>query len=430
MKKRILIVFFTIIILPSFGQKIISENEAVNLALKNNYDILIARNDADIARINNTAGNAGMLPSAALNGSDNYALTNVLQTQTSGNQSYTNNSNSINAGLALDWTLFDGGKMFITKNKLSQIEALGEIQFRTQVLQTVYNVIAAYYDVVRQKQQLASINKVISYNQDRVNILQTSFNAGASAKNTLLQAKIDLNVSHENAIAQQSVIIAAKRDLNQLLSRNIDSTSYDVQDSIPLNYKPDSAELMQKIQANNTAILSFQKQMDIAKLSLDEMKSNRLPRINFNGGYSFDYTTNTGGTTLDSRTYGPQLGGSISVPLFQGGNINRQISTSKIQLQSAEYDFENTKIQIITQLQNALTDFKNQQNLLSIEQENSELVKDNLEIALQRLRLGQATALEVRQAQQSYEDSYTRLISFRYNLKVAETKLKQLMAGL
>jgi outer membrane protein TolC len=106
------------------------------------------------------------------------------------------------------------------------------------------------------------------------------------------------------------------------------------------------------------------------------------------------------------------------------------IATSKIQLQSAEYDLENSKILVNTQLQNALTDFENQQNLLSIEQENSELVKENLEISMQRLRFGQTTALEVRQAQQSYEDSLTRLINFKYNLKVSETKLRQLIAAL
>jgi outer membrane protein TolC len=105
------------------------------------------------------------------------------------------------------------------------------------------------------------------------------------------------------------------------------------------------------------------------------------------------------------------------------------IEISKVQLKSAEYDLENSKIQVNTLLQNSLTDFESQQNLLSIEMENVDLVKENLEISMQRLRFGQTTALEVRQAQQSYEDSLTRLINFKYNLKVAETRLKQLIAG-
>lgn len=432
MKKRILFLyFFNLLAAGLFAQKVINVDDAVGIALKNNFDILVARNDADIDKLNNTAGNAGMLPSVSLNGSDSYGITNTHSKQSTGLETSSTNatSNSLGANALLNWTLFDGGKMFVTKNKLAQIEALGELDFRDKVMQTTYDVILAYFNVVKQKQQLASIDKVIAYNQDRVNILQISYNSGASAKNNLLQAKIDLNVSNENAITQQSIIIAAKRDLNQLLCRNLDSIAYDVLDTIPLAYKPDKTELMQKIQANNTTILAFQKQMDIAKSSLDEMKANRLPKVSFNAGYYYNYSTSTVGT-LYNRTYGPQVGGTFTLPLYQGGNLNRLVSTSKIQLKSAEYTLENIKIQVMTVLLNALTDFENQQNLLNIEQENTALVKENLEISLQRLRLGQTTALEVKLAQQSYEDSFTRLINFKYSLKVAETKLKQLMAGL
>jgi outer membrane protein len=414
------------------AQRLITADDAVAIAMKNNFDILIARNDADIAKMNNTSGNAGMLPSVNVNGSDRYALNNSLINQSSDiDIKYTNaGTNAVNAGVQLNWTLFDGGKMFVTKNKLNEIEALGEIQFREQVLQTVYNVVVAYFNVVKLQQQLVSLYKVISLNQERVTILQTSFDAGSTAKNSLLQAKIDLNVSKENAMSQQSTIIAAKRNLNQVLSLNIDSIAYDVVDSIPLNYKPDQAELQSKIYSNNASLLSIQKDIDIAKLSIKEFKSNRLPQIDFNTGYNFQFSTNTYGTTLSNRTYGPYVGGSISIPIYLGGNTSRLIANSEIQLQSAEYNLESSKILVNTQLQNALTDFENQQNLLSIEKENSLLVKENLDIALQRLRFGQTTALEVRQAQQSYEDSMTRLVNFKYNLKVAETRLRQLIADL
>jgi outer membrane protein TolC len=433
MRKGVLILILILAFVPVlFAQKLITVDNAVGIAMKNSYDILISRNDADISKMNNTAGNAGMLPSVAVNGSDNYSVNNSLIRQSSGSEIRSSNArtNSVNTNVELNWTLYDGGKMFVTKNKLNEIEALGELQYRNQVEQTVYDVVVAYFNVVKQQQQLVSFNKVISYNQERVTILQTSFNAGSSAKNNLLQAKIDLNVSKENSIAQQSIIISSKRNLNQILSLNIDSTAYDVIDSIPLTYKPDKAELLSKIYTSNTTVLTLKKEIDIARLSVDEFKAARLPKLNFNTSYNFQYTNNTSGTTLLNRNFGPLVGGSISIPIYQGGNTNRMIATSKVQLQSAEYNLESSKIQVNTQLENALTDFENQQNLLSIEKENTDLVKENLEISMQRLRYGQTTALEVRQAQQSYEDSFTRLINFKYNLKVAETRLRQLIAGL
>ena len=433
MKKIILNLSLIIFFFPiTYAQNMLTAEDAVSIALKNNYDILVARNIASIDIVNNTPGNAGMLPNIAITGSDSYSPgNNVDQKYSSGTSSTFSNSqsNSLNAGVGLNWTLFDGGKMFVTKKKLNEIQALGEIQFKDRVLQTEYDVILAYYDVVRQKQQLASINEVITYNLERVKISQTAYDAGLSPKTNLLQAKIDLNVYQENAINQQSVIIAAKRTLNQFLSRSTD-IPFEVLDSIPLNYVPDKNELVQKLDSSNTSILAFQKQVYVSKLSLKEMNTLLLPKINFNANYSLSQSNNTLGTTLMSRAYGPQFGGTISIPIYQSGNANRQIKTAKIQLQSAEYDLESAKLQANEQLQNALTQFENQQQLLKIEKDNALLAKENLEITIQRLRFGQTTSLEVSLAEGSFVESLTRLINFEYNLKVAETKLKQLLARL
>ena len=414
-----------------FSQQLLNVDDAVAIALKNNYDILVAHNDAEIARINNTAGNAGMLPSVSATGSDNYSLNNdYLKQKGDIISKYSNiSSNAMNAGVIMNWALFDGGKMFVTKKKLSEIQVLGDIQFKEQVQQTVYNIIIAYYEVVRQKQQLASINEVIKYNEDRLNISQTSFNAGLVAKTDLLQAKIDLNVFRENALNQQSVIIASKRNLNRLLSREADS-AFEVSDSIPINYTPDKNELSKKLYENNTGILDLQKQTDIAKLSIREYNSLLLPKLNFDAGYGFYNTTNSNGSTLQNRYYGPLVGGTLSIPIYQSGNAIRQINVARLQLKSYDYNLENIKLQANTELQNALTEFENQKQLLQIEKTNNLISKENLEISLQRLKQGQTTSLEVSQAQSNFVESNTRLINFEYNLKLAETKIKQLIASL
>jgi outer membrane protein len=430
MKKIILNLSLIVTFIPmTFGQKAITAQDAVSLALKYNYDILIARNSSTSDSINNTPGNAGMLPTIAINGSESYSTADKIQQKFSDGTSSTltnANSNSVDANVGLNWTLFDGGKMFVTKRKLNEIQALGEIQFRDRVLQTEYDVILAYYDVVRQKQELASINEVITYNLERVKISQTAYDAGLSPKTNLLQAKIDLNVYQENAINQQSIIIASKRTLNQLLGRNAD-IQFDVLDSIPINYLVDKKELAQKLDSSNTSILAFKKQVDVSKLSLKEMNTLLFPRINFNAGYGLFQSNTPESNPVRSRTIGPSFGGTISIPIYQAGNAVRQIKTAKIQLQSDEFNLESIRLQMNQQLQNALTQFENQMSLLRIERDNAILAKENLEISIQRLRYGETTSLEVSLAEGSFVDSLTRLISFEYYLKVAETKLKQLL---
>lgn len=433
MKKIILNLSIIIFFIPlTYSQKVLSSEDAISIALKYNYDILVARNSATTDSVNNTPGNAGMLPDVTISSAESYSTATKLHQKFSDGSTLSSSntqSNSLTANIGLSWTLFDGGKMFVTKRKLSEIQELGEIQFRDRVLQTVYDVILAYYDVVRQKQELASINEVITYNLDRVKISQTSFDAGLSPKTNLLQAKIDLNVYQENAINQQSIILAAKRSLNQLLGRNTD-VQFEVLDSIPISESLDNRVLSQKIDSSNTSILAYQKQIDVDKLSIKEMNSMLLPKIFFNTGYGLFQSNSPDGNPLVNRTIGPSIGGTVSIPIYQGGNAIRQIKVAKIQLQSDQYNLENVRLKVNQQLQNALTQFENQLNLLKIEKDNAILAKENLEISIQRLRYGQTTSLEVSLAENSFVDSLTRLINFEYNLKVAETKLKQLLARL
>jgi outer membrane protein len=223
----------------AFSQALLTPEEAIDIALNNSFGVLVARNNADIARINNTIGAAGMLPNINANANGNFSQSNV-ELELSNNsiiQSSQGQTKSRGANVALGWVLFDGGRMFITKNKLNQLEELGGIHFKDTLQQTIYNVIAYYYNIVGQKQQLASINEAISYNKEQVAILQASFNAGLSAKTSLLQSKIDLNVYQEAAINQQYQIVVAKRSLNQLLVRSPE-TEFEVVDSIINDYIP------------------------------------------------------------------------------------------------------------------------------------------------------------------------------------------------
>jgi outer membrane protein TolC len=426
----IIISFLAILFAIIHAQQNLTADEAIGIALKNNYGILVAHNDAEVARINNTAGNAGMLPSAAITASDNYTPEgNVDQKLLNGASTSSSavNANTANATALLSWTLFDGGKMFVTKSKLNELEELGQLAFRDKVLQMVYSVTVAYYDVVRQKQQLASVGKVLTYNRERVTILSASFGQGLSPKTDFLQARIDLNVYIEDSVNQQNVIGVAKRTLNQLLSRNAESP-FDVVDSIPFNFIPNRDTLLQKVRSNNTAILSSQKQMNVAKLSEKEFYSLLWPRVTVNGGYEFSRNDNPASSVTMNRAYGPQIGGTVSLPLYQGGNAVRQIRAAKLETRSAEYTLADVKLQVEIQVQNTFDEFENQRNLLALEKEDVALAKENLDISMQRLRYGQATSLELRQAEDSYEQSLTRLTDIAFNLKLAETKLKQLMA--
>lgn len=431
MMRSIGLFFLFLVSFIGHAQTILSVDDVVSIALKNNFDIIIAQKSADIAKTNNTPSNAGMLPNIRLMGSGFYELNNVNQTLSGGTENVypSQSATSFNTGIELSWTIFDGGKMFVTKNKLTEIQSLGEIQYKEKVIETVYHVISVYYEIVRLKQELKAINEVINFNTERVSIVQSSIIAGSSSKTDLLNAKIDLNVVKEDAIHLQFTIDANKRKLKELLTFNMDS-DFDVIDSISFNFIPDKNELIQRLHSSNTTLLLYEKQTEIARLTLKENNRSYWPLINLSGGYYWNQANASVGSLLRNRSFGPQVGGTIVIPLYSSGENKRKITIATLEMQSSELALEQIKLQIRTELENALSEFDVQSKLLEIERENNALAKENLAISLERLRLGQTTSLEVHQAQENYIQSSTRLVNFEYALKIAEMKIKQLTSTL
>ncbi len=416
----LLLLSFLISLTSANAQNVLSVDDAISIALKNNYDIRMARSNADISIANNTSGNAGMLPTAQVTASSAYTYyTNQNQSQSGG---------AVNLGAELNWNLYDGGKMYVTKEKLNAIQALGEIQYKMMVQQTIFNVISAYYDIIRQKQQLTAIEEVINFNNQLVALSEAGFNAGTLAKTDLLLAKIDLNVAKENAINQKYSITTSKEYLNIILVQT-SGNDFEVTDSIPIGIMPNQEELVQKVNTSNINLLNFKKQIDIAKLELKETDALSMPKVGLRWAYNLTQNFNDR-TSFENRTYGPQVLATLQVPLYTGGETDRKIAIAQLALQTNEFELQQAKQEVNIELKNTIRLFANQESLLAIETENNDLAKENFKISIERLKYGQTTALEVHQAQEEFVQSNTRLVNFRYNLIIAETKLKQLIAEL
>jgi len=400
---------------------VLTPDEAVKIALEKNYDLKTASNDAEIARLDNTAGNAGMVPYVSISGSDGYS-SGTAPLGGSTPESYGKNLNTYNLAARIDYTLFDGGRMFIARKRLAYRDSVGVLAFRQMVVQTRADVIAAYFAIVSQLQQLVSINEVISLNNERVTIAQTAFSAGLQPKTTLLQASIDLNVYREKAVAAENAIAAAKRAFNLLLCRD-GAVPFEVIDSIPLRQLPGIGELLAALDSSSIPLQVLEHQVTIASLNLGESKSALFPKVTVNAGYG---VTGSGGNTA----WGPTAGAALSVPLYQAGNGVRQVKTAEINVVSARNLLEQTRLELASRLGQLVDEYGCQRKILAIEQENVALARENLDISMQRLRLGQSTAIELRQAEESYADSRTRLITALYNLKISETAVMVVVSWL
>ena len=156
------------------AQQILSIEEALKIALENNYEIKIAANDLKMDQINNSIGNAGMLPKLTASIVDNNNLQNISQTRSDGTVNSLNNgkSNSLNYGVGLDWTVFDGMKMFAKREQLQELQKLGESELKLSILTKIGDVYGTYYDLVQQQQQLAALDSTIVISKQRLTLAQ------------------------------------------------------------------------------------------------------------------------------------------------------------------------------------------------------------------------------------------------------------------
>ena len=406
--------------------------EAVRIALESSYDIRISRADADIARLNNTRANAGMLPTVNFVAGENLAV-NGVQYQEFFNGTTVNRygvlSNNLTAGVQLAWTLFDGRRMYIAKNRLEQLEALGQLNLQNQVQQTTAAVLLGYYDIVRGRLQERAIAEVITLNEERLRIAEARLAAGFAAQTDALQARIDLNQRRADLLNQQAATAAAKRALNRLLVRD-PATQFEVEENLDNTYAPERNALAQKILAQNPGLLSLQKNAEVAALTVDENRTLSKPRIVGNGQFNALRSDNAAGILLSNTQAGLTLGATLTIPLYTGGNLRRQVETAQLSAQQAALRTDAQRQVFETELDNQLAFFQVQKQVLALEEENVKNARENLSVSTERFRLGQTNALETQVAQNTLEQALSRRNLVLFNLKTAELGLRTLSGDL
>lgn len=429
MKKWSFFSLFVVLTQVGQSQDMLTAEQAVAMVLQNNYSILIAKNDNLITQKNNMVGNAGMLPTVNATLGDNYSLTNLNQKFSNGQEINKNNvgGNNLNAAVNLNWTIFDGLKMFATKSKLKKMEEMGELQFKDEVQKIVAQTITTYYDVVRANLQLKAAQEGIKIAEERVKLTEMKFQVGSSGKTDWLQARVDLNAQKSNLFNLKNTIEQRKADLNMLLARAVE-TDFEVEATIPVNTSLNVNA--NAVEEKNLLLLSAIKQGEIAVQTKKEAFAGYLPNLRTNVGYSYGNAKSDAGFSLFNQNYGLNAGFTLTIPLFNGLNTIRQVKVAELQIASSKFTIEQVRIQQKLNLAKASKDWNISKQLLQLEEENKQLAEDNVMIALERFRLAQSTAIELRDAQKSFEESNARFANVRYQAKVAETELLRLQSEL
>lgn len=419
------LLLFCLSIHTAFGQELLTPDEAVRIALENNYGIRLARADAEIGKINNTKGYAGMLPTVNLVANEQFSVNAFHQKLASGSEFNTAAApfNTANAAIQLNWPLYDGRLMFVTKSRLEAIQKLGELNTQAAVFQLTNEALAAYYNIVKNKLQRKSIEEIIALNTERLRIAEARLAAGMAAQTDALQARIDLNQRKSDLMLMENAIETAKRALNLLLARPAD-TAFDVTDQLESTFQPDKAALIGQMNAQNPQLLALRQNEAVAALVVEEARRLNKLRINGIGQFNVAKTDNGGGQVKSSAQAGIAVGASLALPLYAGGNYKRQVEVAKVNALKANLNIEQTRMALENNLENALAQFETYRKTLLLDSQNIDAARESLQVSTERFRLGQTNALEVQAAQNNLEQALQRLNLTQFNVKIAELAVK------
>ncbi len=413
------------------AQELLTLEEAVEIALKNNYEIRLASNDLEIDKTSVSLGFAGILPQVAATADTDRSTQSISQTRSDGNQIELDNAinSNISYGIGLNWTIFDGFRMFARYDQLKEIEKLGEAELQLIILNRVSDVMITYFALVQQQQQLAALDSTMVISQQRVELADNRFSIGKVSKLEVLNAQVDLNTDRTLALRQKELYANSKIRLNELLARDT-STEFQVVDEVLIADNLELANLITSAEQQNPQLQAQLINKRIAELELKQVKGDRFPTITANTGYNFSDSESSLGFATQNSAQGWNYGFAARLNIFDGSNQNRSEKIAKIQIENSTIAIEQQTQTIKAQLSTAFQTYRINLDLIELETNNGEIAKENLNITLAKYRIGTIPTIEFRTAQLNYINAKLRLSEAKYQAKLSEIILKQLTGNL
>jgi outer membrane protein TolC len=428
MKLPAIIVCYCILLFaaPAAAQERMCLAECIRIALENNYGIKVASTERDIA--SNDIAISQYLPTVAIDGSQNQAIMDS-EIESSGSTNIINRGvvDAYNAGVSLNWRLFDGLAMFNEhrKQKAQFAESNQRLKMITDNL--VASLCTEYYNILVQQKRLEAAQYSLTLSAERYEQAHERYIIGASSGLDLWQAKIDFNADSSKLMQQEETVRNAYVRLNTLMTTQLMRQGY-VSDTIVLAPKMRYDDVRHAALAHNNMLLIARRGMDVSDYDLQIARAAFFPSLNFGAGYSFGLTEADKAITTYNRSNGLNWGFSLSWNIFSGFDVSRRVKKAKLNIKNQEYGYKQLENEVLGDITLLYNTYENNVLLIAFEQESAFVAATSLDIAMSRYKLGNLSGLEFRDYQKNYLDAIDRQWNAMYQAKISEISLR-LMAG-
>ncbi len=437
-----LILLFGILYTGQTQERLLSKQEAVNLALENNFGIQVAKNQVEIAGNNKSILNSGYLPTLTNSTTANYNRDDSTiefpgQLNEDGSPRaavdiYKAEAQRYNSTLTANYTLFDGLGRLYNYKRLKEQYQLSELQARETIENTVLQLFSVYFEVARLTENQNVLQEALKISSQRFKRAEYSFEYGQNTKLDILNAQVDITNDSINLLNTQQQLVNTKRDLNVVLNQNLNRV-FEVDTLVKFTPTLKLEEFVEQALLNNVAILQTERNLAINAYDIKVNKSGYLPTLDLNGTYGWNLNQSAASAFFpgtDNTTWNFGLGARLTWNLFDGGGTTVRVKNSKIAYENQELLKKQVELEVNRDIQNAKTIYENRLNIFNIQEQNVLTNQNNFERSKEQFQLGRITSIEFRQAQINLLNAQTNKNLAKYDAKLAELQLLQLTGQL
>lgn len=415
---------FCLLAFASFGQGTLTLEQVVSNVLERNFSVQIQRNLVEVAENDNNIGNAGYLPAVSINGEQNWSSNNTRQEFFSGQVNEADGAKSRSTAIAarLDWTFFDGFRMFATDKRLQLQEDNARYQLTAEMEMQIYQAAILYYTILQTQELTPVYEDALDLSRERYSIVELKQKNGAATQLELLQARLDLTADSSVLLQHQKYLSDLKVDMNTLMGLPV-STPFTIEGSILPEAAITWESALAQAQEQNTQLLLAKSAIAITEMERKEARSAYYPQLGVYAQYAYGSSQNQVGLLRSNQTHGPGAGFTLRWTILDRLSTYTALKNNQLFYENAQLAEQQQQQFVEAELLKTFNEYLWAKQNLELEQQTILNTSEAFEIARVSFENGSMTSLELREIQYAIVQAESRLSAARLTLKTAELNL-------
>ncbi len=413
--------------------------EAIDVALRSHYDVLLAEEKIKDARLQITETSAQGMPQLSLTASygrqDPIRLGSASDTSGgAGSGGLGSNPqlaaflglasvNTFQSRLTLSQLLFAGFRI-VDGVRLAQINVgLMEESLRLARQNVAYQVTNAYFNALRSWEVTQLDKESLEQAREQVRMAEARLRAGAGVKLDILQAQSQVIQIQQRLSQDMGTFEKAKMSLNLAMGREADYPIELNRQATVIDLDKEETDSLKNSLDMRSEVRQLAMQKEMSELNATIQGRSIWPTISAQVVYSLQDNQVTGGNTNNVQNMNYSL--NMNWPIFDGLAANAKAQRAQQTATQAQINLDQLRQRVIVEVKQAYLDIQESKERMMMAQAGVQVAEENLRVARVSYREGVGIGMDVLNAQLTVLQAKNSLITVRFDLNTRLARLYQ-----